>query len=160
MPGRRQRPGTIRAKLTQAGFTLVETLVVLTILGLAASLIAARGPLRSPVLEMQTAVSNVTQAVRLARSRAIATNRLVRFVVDPAARSFGIEGGEAAILPPSLAVAVTVAAEVGPAGQLAAIQFNGDGSASGGRIELYDGRRRSQVGIDWLTGRIVVMEVQ
>jgi hypothetical protein len=40
--------------------------------------------------------------------------------------------------------------------RLAAIRFNGDGSASGGRIDLANGERRAQVGVDWLTGRISV----
>ena len=153
------RPGR-RRNTSQAGFTLVEMLIAVTILGLATGLVAAHGPLRSPAIEMQAAVTNVAQAVRLARSKAVATNMPVRFVVDTAVRSFGVEGGEATVLPPSLAVAITTTAEAGTAGRLAAIRFNGDGSASGGRIELSDGQRRAQVGVDWLTGRISVVQVR
>jgi len=38
------------------------------------------------------------------------------------------------------------------------IRFNPDGSSTGGRISLADGRRRIGVGVDWLTGRVSVAD--
>jgi len=38
------------------------------------------------------------------------------------------------------------------------IRFNPDGSSTGGRISLADGRRRLGVGVDWLTGRVSVAD--
>jgi general secretion pathway protein H len=38
------------------------------------------------------------------------------------------------------------------------IRFNPDGSSTGGRISLADGRRRIGVGVDWLTGRVSVVD--
>jgi general secretion pathway protein H len=40
------------------------------------------------------------------------------------------------------------------------IRFNPDGSSSGGRIVLADGTRRIAVGVDWLTGRVVIADVR
>ena len=144
----------------QAGFTLLEMLVVVAILGFVLGLVVTRGATRSQAIEMQAAVSEVTQAVRLARSRAIATNSPVRFAMDATSRSFRIDDGAATILPQSLSVAMTTTSEEAFRGQVAAIRFYGDGSASGGRIELTDGQRRAQVGVEWLTGRVSVMQLR
>ena len=123
-------------------------------------MIVTRGPVRSQALEMKAAVSEVAQGLRLARSRAIATNTPVQFAVDVPLRSFRIDRGTPTVLPRSLSIAMTAVSEETLGARLAAIRFNGDGSATGGRIELTDGQRRSQVGVDWLTGRVSVLQVR
>jgi general secretion pathway protein H len=144
----------------QAGFTLIEMLVVVAIMGFALSMVVTRGPVRSQALEMKAAVSEVAQGLRLARSRAIATNTPVQFAVDVPLRSFRIDRGTPTILPRSLSIAMTAVSEETLGARLAAIRFNGDGSATGGRIELTDGQRLSQIGVDWLTGRVSVLQVR
>jgi general secretion pathway protein H len=144
----------------QAGFTLLEILVVAAVIGFALSLVITRGPVRSQSLEMKAAVSEVAQGLRLARSRAIATNTPVQFAVDVPLRTFRIDRGTPTILPSSLSISMTAVAEETLGERIAAIRFNGDGSATGGRIELTDGQRRSQVGVDWLTGRVSVLQVR
>jgi general secretion pathway protein H len=144
----------------EAGFTLIEMLVVVAIMGFALTMIVTRGPVRSQALEMNAAVSEVAQGLRLARSRAIATNTPVQFAVDVPLRSFRIDRGTPTVLPRSLSIAMTAVSEETLGARLAAIRFNGDGSATGGRIELTDGQRRSQVGVDWLTGRVSVLQVR
>ncbi|MGA8191749.1 MAG: GspH/FimT family pseudopilin [Acetobacteraceae bacterium] len=144
----------------EAGFTLIEMLVVVAIMGFALTMIVTRGPVRSQALEMKAAVSEVAQGLRLARSRAIATNTPVQFAVDVPLRSFRIDRGTPTVLPRSLSIAMTAVSEETLGARLAAIRFNGDGSATGGRIELTDGQRRSQVGVDWLTGRVSVLQVR
>jgi general secretion pathway protein H len=143
----------------EAGFTLLEMLVVVAVMGFALGLIITRGPVRSQSLEMKAAVNEVAQGLRLARSRAIATNTPVQFAVDVPARSFRIDHGTPTILPRSLTIAMTAVSQETLGSRLAAIRFNGDGSATGGRIELGDGQRRAQVGVDWLTGRVSVLQV-
>jgi general secretion pathway protein H len=144
----------------EAGFTLIEMLVVVAIMGFALTMVITRGPVRSQALEMKAAVSEVAQGLRLARSRAIATNTPVQFAVDVPLRSFRIDRGTPTILPRSLSISMTAVSEETLGARLAAIRFNGDGSATGGRIELTDGQRLSQVGVDWLTGRVSVLQVR
>jgi general secretion pathway protein H len=145
---------------SEAGFTLIEMLVVVAVMGFALGLIITRGPVRSQSLEIKAAVNEVAQGLRLARSRAIATNTPVQFAVDVPARSFRIDRGTPTILPSSLSIAMTAVSQETLGSRLAAIRFNGDGSATGGRIELADGQRRAQVGVDWLTGRVSVLQVR
>jgi type II secretion system protein H len=64
------------------GFTLVEMLVVLSVLALALALVITHGPVRSPRLELDAAARRVAGALRLARSRAIAEERTVVFALD------------------------------------------------------------------------------
>jgi general secretion pathway protein H len=140
----------------QGGFTLLEMIVVVAIMGFAFGLIVTRGPMRSQALEMQAAVDEVTRGLRLARSKAIAANTTARLTVDLVQRSFRIDNGSSTSLPPSLTIAMTAVAEETIGQRVAAVRFNGDGSASGGHIDLANGARRAQVGVDWLTGRISI----
>ncbi|HEY4174844.1 MAG TPA: GspH/FimT family pseudopilin, partial [Rhodopila sp.] len=66
----------------QSGFTLIEMVVVLVVLGLALGLVIARGPMHSATLDARTAARQLAQALRLARSRAIMSDRPVLVRVD------------------------------------------------------------------------------
>ena len=142
----------------QAGFTLLEMIVVLVVLALMAGLVLARGPQRSAALELRMAAGEVAQALRGARGRAIATNGPVVFRLDVGAHEYRVDGAPPRALPASLALSmVAIAGEVTDS-QIAGISFSPDGSSSGGRVELASGARRVQVGVDWLTGRVRVAD--
>lgn len=140
------RPEGSRARA--AGFTLLEVLVVLAVLGLMAALVVARDYGRHPGLEARAAALTVAQALRTARGRAIATDRSVLVSVNPERRALRIGEDPPLRLAPSL----TVTHLGGPG----TIRFAADGSASGGTIELRDGTQRVLVSVDWLTGRVSV----
>ncbi|MBN9509897.1 MAG: prepilin-type N-terminal cleavage/methylation domain-containing protein [Alphaproteobacteria bacterium] len=131
-----------------AGFTLLEILVVLAVLGLMAALVAARESGRRPALEARAAALTVAQALRTARGRAIASDRSVLVSVNPERRSLRVGEDRPLLLGPSLTVTL-----VGVSGT---IRFAADGSSSGGAIDLRDGAQHVLVGVDWLTGRVSV----
>lgn len=145
--------------VAQGGFTLLETLIVVMIMGLAVGLLVSRGPMRSQTLEMRAAVNDVALGLRRARSKAILTNSPSRLTMNMTQRSFRIDNGTLTALPPIVTIAMTAVSQETSGSQLAAIRFNGDGSATGGRIDLTDGQRRAQVGVDWMTGRISVVHL-
>ena len=130
------------------GFTLIEILVVLVILGLAVGLVLGRGPLRSAGLDTRAEANGIAGALRAARRRAIAGDRTVTVAID-AGRRLLLAGGAA---PHKLPGFVAVAAPQ------AGITFAPDGSSSGGRIDLASGPFHMQVAVDWLTGRISVAD--
>lgn len=137
-----------------AGFTLIEVLVVFAVLGLVAGLVAARGPSRSAALDLRAASGEVARALRLARTRAIAGNAAVPVVLDPVEASVRVGDGPPRRLAAGIGLSVVTAAGAG----LPTILFAPDGSSSGGRVELAAGGRRVQVGVEWLTGRVVVAD--
>ena len=128
----------------EAGFTLIEIMVVLAILGMMVGLIVARGPARSPTLDLQAAAANVARTLRTARVHAITFNRPVNVVFDARGNSISVDGM-------ARPVPAGIAFHGAPG-----IRFSPDGSSSGGRIELAAGERRQLVGVDWLTGRVSI----
>ena len=140
------------------GFTLVEVLVVLAVVGLALGVVALRGPQRSPALDLRAAAGTVAETLRLARSRAVAGNRTVGVAFDLAGPSLRLDGAPSRGLPTGISMAVTATLGNTAGGRLAAIQFAPDGSSSGGRVVLQGGGRRTQVGVEWLTGRVSVAD--
>jgi general secretion pathway protein H len=132
----------------EEGFTLIEVLVVLVILGLAVGLVLGRGPLRSAGLETRAEANNIAGALRSARSRAIAGDQSITVAVDPARHELRI--GNTAPRPLSGGIAL--------AAPRAGITFAPDGSSSGGHIDLATGPFRMQVAVDWLTGRVSVAD--
>ena len=141
-----------------AGFTLIEVIVVLAVLSLGLALLALRGPPRSAALEIRAAAGEMVQALRLARAQSIARNAPVRVVVDPARGAWALDGGPPRALPPGIVLALRVAETEALGNQLGAIRFAPDGSSTGGTIELADGHRRLQIGVDWLSGRVTLAE--
>jgi general secretion pathway protein H len=152
----RLRAGLARAGARQDGFTLIEVLVVLLIVGMALGLVLTRGPPRSPALQARTAIRELAQDLRLARGRAIALDRPVGVTLDAAAHGWRLDGSPPRALPPTLNVAMLTVASLSPAPEAGRIVFAPDGSSSGGKIDLSGANLRMRVTVDWLTGRVGV----
>ena len=142
--------------MKDAGFTLIEILVVIVILGLVAALVAIHGPSRNLTLDLRATAQEIAQTLRLARARAIARDQIVGVAFDPATHMMRLEGTPPRKLPPDLGIVVTATLGNTIGKRMAAIRFAPDGSSSGGRVELGSGTRRVRVGVDWLTGRVSV----
>jgi general secretion pathway protein H len=124
---------------------LIETIVVLVILGLALGIVAGFLPRRNTTLELAAATSRVTGALRLARSRAMAEGHSVPFAMVPGGHGFRLENAQVNFGP---SVTVVMAEPW--------ILFAPDGSASGGSLRVVvDGKQRVVL-VNWLTGRVVV----
>jgi len=127
------------------GFTLIETIVVLVILGLALTIVAGFLPRRNVTLELSSATARVAGALRLARARAMAESRPVLFAAVPDGHGFRVDS-----------TVVTLGSTVTVIMPEPLILFAPDGSASGGSLRvMVDGRQRL-LQIDWLTGRVAV----
>lgn len=146
-------PATARGRDAEAGFTLLEALIALAIVG-AAALIAL--PLIGRAADpgrLRAEASAIAAAARSARADAIRTGRERVLVVDVAARAWRTD---ADAVPRRLDARLAIDADVPPAERAAAgerrIRFLASGASSGGTIRLGDGRATASVEIDWLTG--------
>jgi general secretion pathway protein H len=146
----------LRPRSRSPGFTLLELLVVLAI---ATLLLTVTPPLLTaaiPGMELKASARRVAAGLRLAREEAIRTGRDVAFTLDLEARSFKVGGRfRDGRLPTSLDLKLE-AAETEMLGEHAgAVRFFPDGSSTGGRVILSRDGAGYQVGVQWLTGRIL-----
>ena len=128
------------------GFTLIEMIVVLVILGLVGGLVLTHAPQRGGTLDLRAATSLVTGTLRTARSRAMVADRSVPVRFDAAALQLGTDPSRP--LPPGIRIATA-----------AAILFRPDGSSSGGTVDLTGRADTAHIAVNWLTGRIAVSAV-
>ena len=138
----------------QAGFTLLELIVVMVILALAAALALPNGERTRRGLTLQATALDLASSLKNTRSEAIQSNREQKLVIDLAGRRFWGEGqGPAHALPRELIVSTEVPVSEQSAAGVASVRFRPDGSSSGGKIKLEAPRQTALVSIDWLTGR-------
>jgi general secretion pathway protein H len=133
------------------GFTLIEIMVVILVMGLLITLVLTHGPAHSDTLSLRAASGDLVQSLRLARSEAIADDRTIEFVAEPGHQRYGI-AGTVKTLPPG----VTLFAGAPNAGGIA---FQPDGSASAGVFWLQTAHLRQSVTVSWLTGQVTLGQV-
>ena len=143
-----------------AGFTLIEVIVSLAILGFALVLVAGYKPPWSSGLGVKGTASELASGLRLARSEAITSNRPVVFDLDVTGHLYRIGKGAPRRLPANLSIELLTITGEKRGANIGDIRFNPDGSSTGGRIALADGVRRVAVGVDWLTGRVSVADLR
>jgi general secretion pathway protein H len=154
-------PASSRLRHRPRGFTLVELLVVLAIGGL---LLAVTPPLITaamPGVELKAAARRTAGALRLAREVAIAQGRDAAWVVDVDNNQYQIDGDHRrGSIPSGLELELIAAEGEMQSDSVGAIRFFPDGSSTGGRVILKRGDAGYQVGVNWLTGRILIAEWQ
>jgi general secretion pathway protein H len=146
----RCRRGTsecLRTSSAPPGFTLIEILVVLVILGLALSVVAGFAPIGRSALDLAAASDTLTGTLRLARVQAITRQQPVLFALVAGGRGYAVDGTVRA-LPNAVNASM----------DRAAIRFTPDGSSSGGTIRLIGGGHVRWLRVEWLTGRVSASE--
>lgn len=123
-----------RPLINGAGFTILEMLVTIVIMGLVLLLLAYAMPPNKSRLAEQSAVRQVVEAMRLARGTAIAQDQPVSLALPH------FTGPVVALLQ-------------APADR---IIFAPDGSASGGQVVVTGAGETTVISADWLTGSISV----
>ena len=143
-----------------AGFTLIEVIVTLAILGLALVIVVGYKAPWSSGFGLKGTASELASGLRLARSEAITSNRPVAFDLDVTGHVYRVGKGAERRLPANLSIELLTIAGESRGARVGDIRFNPDGSSTGGRIVLAEGSRRTAVGVDWLTGRVSVADVR
>lgn len=143
----------------QQGFTLLELLVVLLIMGLMLTLAPPVFERVMPGVGLKSAAREIAGGLREARGVAIRDNRDIALIVDTEKKAFSLAGDPRVHeLDPDLAVRLTTAASERTGETAAGIRFFPDGTSTGGRVSLSRNERTYHVVVDWLTGRIEIVE--
>lgn len=142
----------------ERGFTLLELLIVMVIVGLAIGVVATQFTSADASAQAAASARDIAAALRSARSEAIATNREVVFAVDVEKRRYGLPDGKAVALPEALDLALYTASSELADTQTGGIRFFSDGSSTGGRLRITVRAdvAVTTVAVDWLTGNVSI----
>lgn len=147
------------ARRRAGGFTLLEILVVLVIITL---LLTVVPPMLSGALgtvKLRAAARDMAAGLGRARSAAINSQKEATLVVDVESRSYRVSGEpKVSQLPDHVAVKLYTAKSELQSDSKGAIRFFPDGSSTGGRVTLSHGDLAYLVDVDWLTGRVRILE--
>ena len=139
-----------RCKSSGAGYTLVELLVVLAIVGLLASAAIPLVLASRPALLARQASRMLGEDLAAARQSAIARDRPVRVLLSTADGTYGVEPyGLHRRLARGLSLAFSGAMRD-------EIDFYPDGSTSGGTITVSAKGARDRIDVRWPAGQIAV----
>jgi general secretion pathway protein H len=148
----------MRSNRDIAGVTLIELLVVLMIMALVTAIAI---PVINGVssVEMRGAARQLASGLRLARSEAVAQRRETFLVIDLAGRRFKVDRNPKEYpLPKNVELKLFTAQKDLVDDNVGSIRFYPDGGSNGGRITLAAGDRKFEVDVDWLTGRVAILD--
>jgi general secretion pathway protein H len=141
----------------QRGFSLIEIIVVLVIIGLAYTLLPRMFFSGVSGAELRSNVRAVATGLRLTRDAAVNTRREAVLTLDLDGRTFTVQNdsrvhklNEALDVKLYTSQADLISEKVG------AIRFYPDGSSNGGRVTMKAGDRGFEVDVDWLTGHVTI----
>ena len=145
--------------MRQAGVTLLELLIVIALMAIIAALVVPMfgGPVSTS--ELRATARQLAAGLRLARSEAVSERRETFLVVDVAGKRFKIdrEAREHA-LPSKVDLKLFTAQNDLVSENVGSIRFYPDGGSNGGRITVASGARKFDVDVDWLTGRVAILD--
>ena len=140
------------------GLTLIEILVVLAIIGVVTA-IALPMVMGTSNAEMRSAARQLASGLRLARSEAVSQRRETFLVIDLAGRRFKVDRDAREYpLPKNVELKLYTAQKDLVDEKTGSIRFYPDGGSNGGRITLAAGERKYEVDVDWLTGRVAILD--
>lgn len=141
-----------------AGFTLLEILAVLALIGLALAVTAFSLDGGLDRARLDASAREVAAALRHTRTRAMVEHRPQWFTLDLDRCTFASPGRDPEAFSSDTALRVTSAAEDTGKPGIARIRFFPDGSSTGGNIELRRKQREVRIDVDWLTGAVAMKE--
>ena len=142
---------TVASGCTASGFSLIEMLVALAIVALAAALVMPLALRPSDALRLDAAAQDLVAALRVTRAAAIAHNVDAALTVDVDRRTFESASVPARALPADLTLKLKIA-EPERVRSRGGFRFFPDGSSTGGDVLLSLRGKEAKICVDWLSG--------
>lgn len=140
---------------TQQGFTLLELLVVLSIMALGFAAISINLSSGNDTLTLKSAARDIASALRYARGQALISHQEATVAIDLSDNSYTVSGRDKTYeIPEAIDISVVTAQDELAGEGVASLRFFPDGSSIGGRITLEKGNVAWQIDVNWLTGQI------
>ena len=140
--------------------TMIEILVVLAIMALGAAIVVPMvGGTGASNSDLRSAARQIAAGLRHARSEAIAQRRETVLTLDLEKRSFRVaQEPRDVALPAKIEIKLFTAQSDLVNERQGAIRFFPDGGSNGGRVTVASGERKYEVDVDWLTGRVAIVD--
>jgi general secretion pathway protein H len=143
---------------SRAGFTLLEMLVVIGVLGLVLVALGGLGKPPGGADRLRFAAKEIAGNLRLARAQAVVGNRRAEMTFDLGNGAWRLGGEAWHAFPRGVRAKLLTTGGETLGGTVARIGFLPDGSSSGGRLTLSGEGRSVAVGVDWISGRVSIAE--
>ena len=141
------------------GITLIELLLVLAILAAVYAVAMPRIGEGVSGVELKSAARKVAAGLRQVRNVAIGQRQEAVMEVDLERRVFRLTGdAREYALPEKLDLKLFTAQQELISDKVGSIRFYPDGGSTGGRVTLAAGERKYDVDVDWLTGRVDILQ--
>ncbi len=141
------------------GFTMMEILIVLAIMGIVAALTVPMFGDGVSNSALKGAARELAAGLRFARSEAVAKRHETFVAIDLAGRRFKVADDPVEHQLPKTAELKLFTAQSDIVNEsTGAIRFFPDGGSNGGRITIASGERKYDVDVDWLTGRVTILQ--
>jgi general secretion pathway protein H len=141
------------------GITLLELLIVLALMAIVAGFVIPMfgGPVSTS--ELRASARQLAAGLRLAQSEAVSEHRETFLVLDVAGKRFKVDNDpKEHKLSSRIDLKLFTAQNDLVSESVGSIRFFPDGGSNGGRITVASGERKFDVDIDWLTGRIAILD--
>ncbi|HEX6137160.1 MAG TPA: GspH/FimT family protein [Casimicrobiaceae bacterium] len=141
------------------GVTLLELLIVLALIALVTGFAIPMfgGPVSTT--ELRASARQLAAGLRLARSEAVSERRETFLVLDVAGKRFKVDRDpKEHALPSRIELKLFTAQNDLVDDKVGSIRFFPDGGSNGGRITVASGKRKFDVDVDWLTGRVAILD--
>src|SRR5437870_1284568 len=148
-----------RTTTGERGVTLLELLVVLMLMALIAGIAIPTFGGGVSSTDLKSAAREVAAGLRFARDQAIAQRAESLLELNLQGRTFRVPPDPRTHrLPERLELKLYTAQRDLVDEKIGAIRFFPDGGSNGGRVTLASGERKYDVDVDWLTGRVSILE--
>jgi general secretion pathway protein H len=139
--------------------TLLELLIVIALIAVITGIALPMFGAAVSTSELRSSARQLAAGLRLARSEALAERRETFLVLDVAGKRFKVDrDAQVHTLPSRIELKLFTAQNDLVSDAVGAIRFFPDGGSNGGRITVASGSRKFDVDVDWLTGRVAILD--